>query len=77
MEEGAPVFVKIKDYKDVLEVFELIKDKLKHAKHALREIDELKKEEDSELELWGATLDELEEKVNKIDGVLFEPEGMG
>lgn len=77
MKEGAPVFVKIKDYKDVLEVFELIKDKLKQAKNALREINELKKEEDSELELWGATLDELGEKVNKIDDVLFEPEGMG
>ena len=77
MKEGAPVFVKIKDYKDVLEVVELINGKLKQAKNALREINELKKEEDSELELWGATLDELGEKVNKIDSVLFEPEGMG
>ena len=78
MEEGrASVFVKVDDYKDVLDVLELIKDKVEQAKKTLGDIDELKNEEDSELELWKTTLNELEEKVNNIDHALFEPEGLG
>jgi hypothetical protein len=72
----APVFVKIENYKDVLDVFDLIKDKLEQAKRTLGDINELKNEEDSELDLWKSTLDELERKVQNIDRVLFEPESM-
>ena len=77
MREEAPVFIKIEDYKDVLDVVDLIKDKLEQAKKTLGEINELKKEEDSELDLWKETLKELEEKVSNIDNFLFEPEGIG
>lgn len=73
----AHVFVKVDDYKDVLDVLELIKEKLGQAKETLVDIQELKKEEDSELDLWRSTLDELEEKVHNIDNSLFEPEDIG
>jgi len=53
----APVFVKIDDYKDILDILELIN------------------EEDSELELWKSTLNEIERKVENIDRTLLEPEG--
>lgn len=75
MKEGeAPVFVKVEDYKDVLDILELIKDKLEQAKKTLGDINELKNEEDSELDLWESTLNEVERKVHNIDRVLFEPE---
>ena len=77
MKEEASVFVKVDDYKDVLDVLDLIKDKLEQAKKTLGDINELKKEEDSELELWKSTLDELEEKIHNIDNFLFEPESVG
>ena len=73
----AHVFVKVGDYKDVLGVLDLLKEKLEQAKKTLRDIGELKKEEDSELDLWKSTLDELEEKVQSIDNFLFEPESIG
>lgn len=73
----APVFVKVDSYKDVLDVIELIKEKLEQAKKTLEDINEVKKEEDSELDLWKSTLDELEEKVHNINNFLFEPEGIG
>lgn len=77
MKEGeAPVFVKVEDYKDVLDILELIKDKLGQAKKTLEDINELKNEEDSELDLWESTLNEVERKVHNIDRVLFEPESM-
>jgi len=70
----APVFVKIEDYKDILDVLELIKDRLAEAKRTLADINELKNDEDSELELWSSTLSEIEKKLEDIDRTLFEPE---
>ena len=71
---GAPVFVKIEDYKDILDVLDLIKDKLAEAKRTLADLNELKNDEDAELELWSSTLNEIENKLNDIDRSLFEPE---
>ena len=72
----APVFVKIEDYKDILDVLSLVKDKLGEAKRTLADINELKNDEDSELEMWGSTLNEIEKKLENIDRILFEPESM-
>jgi hypothetical protein len=74
MKGEAPVFVKIDDYKDVLDVLDLIKDKLGEAKRTLADINELKNDEDSEIELWSSTLNEIEKKLGDIDRTLFEPE---
>jgi len=71
---GAPVFVKIEDYKDILDVLDLIKDRLAEAKRTLADINELKNDEDAELELWSSTLNEIENKLDDIDRSLFEPE---
>ncbi len=69
-----PVFVKIEQYKDVLDVVHMIRSKLEDARRTLQKINELKNEEDAELELWHATLDEVERKVDFIDKTLLEPE---
>ena len=71
---GAQVFVKIDDYKDILDVLDLIKDKLAEAKRTLADLNELKNDEDAELELWSSTLNEIENKLDDIDRSLFEPE---
>ncbi|MDP6648249.1 MAG: hypothetical protein QGH34_02560 [Candidatus Woesearchaeota archaeon] len=70
----APVFIKIESYKDVLDVLDLIKDRLGEAKRTLADINELKNDEDVELDLWSSTLDEMERKIENIDRTLFEPE---
>jgi len=69
-----PVFVKIEDYKDVLDVVNMIKNKVEDAKKTLDKINELKNSEDAELELWSNSLDEIERKADFIDKTLFEPE---
>lgn len=74
MRGEAPVFIKIENYKDVLNVMDLIKGKLGEAKRTLADITELKKDEDAELELWNSTLNEIEKRLDDIDGTLFEPE---
>ena len=74
MKGEATVFIKIEDYKDVLDVLDLIKDRLGEAKRTLADINELKNDEDAELELWGSTLNEIEKKMEDIDRTLFEPQ---
>ncbi len=69
-----PVFVKIEDYKDVVDVVDLLKAKLDEAKEILGKINQLRNEEDSELNLWSNELEEINKKVAQIDKLLFEPE---
>ena len=71
-----PVFVRIEEYKDVLDVMNMIKNKIDEAKETLGKINELKNEEDAELELWHSGLEEVERKVMFIDKTLFEPESL-
>lgn len=72
MNKGMPVYVKIKEYNEVLEVIELLLQKLDKAKNVMKKINELKNEEDTELELWQAELAEIEKKIEFIDDKLFK-----
>ena len=72
-EEGMPVYVRIDEYKDVLDVMNMIRNKIEDAKETLAKINELKNEEDAELELWHTGLEEVERKVIFVDKTLFEP----
>lgn len=76
MTNGAPVYVKIDAYKEVLEVMGLVKHRLNDARDTLNKIRELKTQEDRALEAWGSALDEVERKIETMDKELFEPEGM-
>jgi hypothetical protein len=71
MENG--VFVKIDDYKDVLDVIGLIKDKVSHAKSNVEKIKSIKEREDAELNSWSTRLAEIESKVGEMDKVLLHP----
>jgi hypothetical protein len=73
MNETMPVYVKINEYKEVLELLGIVKDKITEAKEILGKINELRNEEDAELELWHSGLDEVERKVEFVDRTLFKP----
>ena len=47
---------------------------MNEAKETVGNLNELKNEEDSELELWQSTMQEIERKIENIDRVLLEPE---
>ena len=70
-----PIYVRIEEYKDVLEVLELIKKKVEDAKALLSEINEIKADEDREINRWQESLSVVEKKLAFIDKTLFEPEG--
>ena len=70
---GMNVFVKIEEYKDILDIIDHIQEKIKEAKTIQGKINELKNQEDAELELWKNGIHDVERKVNFIDQTLFEP----
>ncbi|HLC88474.1 MAG TPA: hypothetical protein VJG49_00395 [Candidatus Nanoarchaeia archaeon] len=72
--EKMPVFVKIDEYNDVLNSMKMIRKKLEEAKETLLKVNDLKNEEDHQLEMWQNTLDEIEKKIDFIDHSLNEPE---
>lgn len=73
---GAPVFVKVDEYKEILDVLDMIKDKIKEIRDTLGSINSLRNEEDAELVMWNNTISEIEKKVDSIDKTMFEPEHM-
>ena len=75
-EEGMPVYVRIEEYKDVLDVMNMIKTKIAEAKETLAKLNDLKNEEDAELELWHTSLEEVQRKVDFADKALFEPSAL-
>ena len=72
--EKMPVFVKVDEYHDVLSLMQTIRKKLEEAKSTLLKVNDLKNEEDHQLEMWQNTLDEIEKKIDFIDHSLNEPE---
>ncbi len=73
---NAQVYVKIDDYKGVLDILEHIKEKLSSARATLDKLKEIRREEDSEFEQWESSLNEIGKRIDSIDNELMEPEGM-
>ena len=71
---GAPVFVKIDEYKEILDVLDMIKGKIKEIRDVLGSINALRNEEDAELAMWNNTINDIEKKIDGIDKIMFEPE---
>lgn len=74
MVEKMPVFIKIEEYEEVLELVKMIRRKLEDAKTTLLKVNDLKNEEDHQLEMWQNALAEVEKKIDFIDQSLNEPE---
>jgi hypothetical protein len=74
MDRNLPVFVKISDYKEVLDVVDVMKQKLKETSQTLTRIKELKAEEDRELQEWEKNVTEISRRLAFIDSAFFENE---
>ena len=72
--ERMPVFIKVDEYDNVLELVRIVKQKMEEAKSTLLKINDLKNEEDHQLEMWQNALSEVEKKIDLIDHSLNEPE---
>ncbi|MFT7616367.1 MAG: tetrahydromethanopterin S-methyltransferase subunit G [Candidatus Woesearchaeota archaeon] len=72
MQDGMPVYVKINDYKQVLDALNSIKTKLHEAKENINQVIDLKHQEDAEIDSWKMGLEDIEQKVAVVDKSLFE-----
>ena len=71
---GASVFVKVSEYKEIVDVLDMTKAKISEIRQTLANVNELRNQEDSEISMWGNTIDEIEKKIEDIDRMMFEPE---
>lgn len=69
-----PVFIKVDEYEKVLHLVKNIRKKMDEAKETLMKINDLKNEEDHQIEMWRETLTEVEKKIDFINNSLNEPE---
>lgn len=67
-----PVFVKVEDYKDIVDLVALMREKISQAKFLLDKIAEVKAKEDAELAEWSHDLEDIEDRVSIIDRSLLE-----
>lgn len=68
-----PVFVKIDDYQEILNIVDVIKGTLAKTRATINNINELKKKEDAVLSTWNTNLDDIQKKIEDISKTLFEP----
>ena len=68
-----PIFVKIDEYHDILDILQLTSAKVKQARQMLAKVQDLKHQEDEALENWKQGLDIVESRVQEIDQKLFHP----
>ena len=69
-----PVFVKVDDYKEMIDVLDMIKHKVQDIRGTLSDINSLRNEEDAEITMWNTAIDDIEKKIGEIDSMMFEPE---
>jgi len=73
-DKNLPVFVKINDYKEILNIMDVMKQKLKDTKQSLARVRELKMQEDQEIAEWDRNVAEINKRISFIDSAFFENE---
>lgn len=70
--EEKPLFVKINRYERVVSSITEIKRKLNQTRDILSEIKAIKDQEDAKLQEWYDSLEEVKEKILRVDQILAE-----
>lgn len=67
-----PVFVKIDEYNEILNILDVIKGNLAETKQTIDSINQIKKQEDDIIDGWNKSFDQISQKVDGISKTLFE-----
>jgi len=71
---GAPVFVKVDEYREILDVLDMVKAKINEIRETLGSVNEIRNDEDAEVSMWNSTIDDIEKKISDIDSMMVELE---
>lgn len=74
MSSTPPIYVKLDQYRELIEVVKVLANKVERAEKALAKIDELREREQSEVEAWRKNLDEVKRRVSSISTTLLDNE---
>jgi len=66
--------VKVEEYKLILDLLDSVRQKLNQAKTLLSRVNELKQQEDQQIETWARDIDDVEERLLSISKSLLEPQ---
>ncbi|MDD5331414.1 MAG: hypothetical protein PHE43_01145 [Candidatus Nanoarchaeia archaeon] len=72
MKEERPVFIKLDKYKMVIKSINDMKRKIEETQEIIAKLEDVKKEEDMQLQKWHDDLETLKERLLSIDSTLFE-----
>ena len=70
--ENAPIFVKIDEYKEIMQVVDVINEKIGGIKTTLTELSDIKTKEDEQIKDWNKRLASVSEKMGYINASLKE-----
>ncbi|MBU1203929.1 MAG: hypothetical protein KKG60_02580 [Nanoarchaeota archaeon] len=69
--KGQSLFVKIEKYNGLIDLVTEVKKKLNHADHILKELENIRKEEERELRSWQGDISSIKARLVEIDEQLF------
>nr|MCK4929568.1 hypothetical protein [Nanoarchaeota archaeon] len=72
MDESNPVFIKLDQYKEILDIVEVINKKVINVKQNLSELEELKNKEEEEIMNWEKNMDEITHKMESLHEELYK-----
>jgi len=67
-----PVFVKIDEYQDLLDLLNITEGKLQKARALLQKVKELKSQEDLVLQTWQSEIEMVESRVQEVNTILSQ-----
>ncbi len=73
-DQKAPVFVKVDEYRSILELLDAVKQKLGQARSLLARVNELKQQEDAQIDAWAKDIDDVEDRLSSISNSFMEPQ---
>lgn len=71
LSSSKPIYIQLEKFKEAASSIDKIKEKIHQADEIIEEISRLRAEEDKELELWHADLNNIKERLLRIDKALF------
>jgi hypothetical protein len=74
MAQKSSVFIKIDNYREVLDLADELKQQLLAVKESYKELEDIRTEEQKELDMWKKHLQDIERQLHEVDQTLFEPE---
>ena len=69
--EAEPIFVRIDKFEDSLDIFQKVKQKISEIENTLKDIKNLKEQEEQELTSWEKEIQTVKTQIEKIDNELF------